>query len=393
MNPGRPSRPIAWYFAITFLTLIVLVITIAYALSRPQFDFMEYWTAAHLLVNHQNPYSLAEVFRMERELGLKGPVPLMLLSPPLVLPFVAPLGLAKSYAFAWIIWILVMTAVVALSSNLLMNVYFGELRLPEISDTPFYRSLFAFTFFPVLLCLRFAQTVPLMLLGLAGFLYFENKRRLVPAGAFLSLTLIKPHLTYLIWLAVLLWAWQQRRWKTLASAIGVAGLLTAIALLFDHQAIAQYLELTKSPYMQAYAAGVASLFRKLTSGLGTFWFQLVPTALGLIWFAMYWRQNHRNWSWSEHLPMVLTISVLASAYGWHFDQMLLVLAVIAVAGKRANALGHLPRNLVISYTILNCVLMLTWPLPTVGLLPAPIFLAVLLKRESQMRKTMVPVQV
>jgi len=184
-----------------------------------------------------------------------------------------------------------------------------------------------------------------------------------------------------------------RSWKTLASAIGVAGLLTAIALLFDHQAIAQYLELTKSPYMQAYAAGVASLFRKLTSGLGTFWIQLVPPALGLVWFALYWRRNRLLWSWTEHLPMLVIVSVLTSAYGWHFDQMLLALPVIAVAGKRALALGYLPRNLVVSYTILNCVLMLTWPLPTLGLLPAPIFLAVLLKRKSQMREAMVPAQV
>src|SRR6184192_2323200 len=70
-----------------------------------------------------------------------------------------------------------MAVVVALSSRLLMDVYFDELRIPEISDTAFYRCLFAFTFYPVLLCFKFAQTAPLMLLGLAGFLWFATRNR------------------------------------------------------------------------------------------------------------------------------------------------------------------------------------------------------------------------
>src|SRR5205823_3347134 len=123
--------------------------------------------------------------------------PLVALNPPWGLTFAAPLGLAKSYSLAWLIWTLALAAVVAWSSRLLMDVYFDELRIPEISDTVFYRCLFAFTFYPVLLSFRFAQLAPLMLLGLGGFLYFEVKGRPVWAGVMLALTLIKPHLLYL----------------------------------------------------------------------------------------------------------------------------------------------------------------------------------------------------
>ena len=353
-----------------------------FALSRPLHDFIEYWTAAHLLIEHKNPYSLAEVSHMERSLGFEQSVPLMLLSPPMTLTLLAPLGLARSYVLAWLVWVAVLTAAVGFASRMLMDVYFGELRLPEISDTSFYRGLFAFTFYPVLLCLRFTQTAPFMLLGLAGFLFFESRKRSVIAGAFLSLTLIKPHLVFLIWLAVLLWSCQQRRWKTLTSAIGFTALLTAIALVIDRQAIQQYLELVRSPYLQAYAAGVAALVRKMTDGVGTLWIQLVPPGLGLVWFLMYWRRHRKTWSWTEHLPMLVVVSVLTSAYGWLFDQTLLALPVIAVAGKRANALGRLSGNPVVWYTALNCILMLVMALPTLNLLPAPIFLAVWLRRQS-----------
>ena len=68
--------------------------------------------------------------------------------------------------------------------------------------------------------------------------------------------------------------------------------------------------------------------------------------------------------------------------GWLFDQTLLALPVIAVAGKRANALGRLSGNPVAWYTALNCILMLVMALPTLNLLPAPIFLAVWLRRQS-----------
>lgn len=368
---------------IALLWVAVALVVTAYAFSRPLHDFVEYWTAAHLLMAGKNPYSLPEMFKMQQALGWRDSIPLMFLSPPWSLTFLAPLGLAKSYAIAWLGWVTILTVAVAFSSRLLMDLYFGDLRIPEISDRAFYRCLFAFTFYPVLLCLKFVQTAPVMLLGLAGFLYFESKRRPVLAGTMLSLTLVKPHLLYLVWLAVLLWSWQQRRWKTVASAVGFTALLTAIALLLDPQAFRHYWELASGPYLQAYPAGVAALVRKLLGGVGTFWIQLIPPCIGLIWFAMFWWRHHINWSWLEQMPMLVTISVLTSAYGWHFDQTLLALPIIALAGKRANALGRLPLNLVVLYTALNCVLMLVMPFPSLALLPAPVLISVLLFRDAR----------
>ena len=363
---------------ITLLLFVVALVVAVYAFSRPQVDFIEYWTAAHLLVAGKNPYSLLEMFRAQQAVGWQDRIPLMFLSPPWALPFLAPLGLAKSYVLAWLGWVAMLTGAVALSSRLLMDVYFGDLRIPEISDTPFYRCLFAFTFFPVLLCLRFTQTAPLMLLGLAGFLYFESRRRPLLAGALLSLTLIKPQLPYLIWLAVFFWSFQQRRWKTLVSAIAATALFTAVPLLFDPQVLRHYWELATGPYMQAYPSGVTALLRKLLGGNATFWIQFVPPLIGVLWFASYWRKHQQNWIWIERMPMLVTVSVLTSAYGWHFDQTLLVLPVIALAAQRAQEEGRVPWNLVILYTGLNVVLMLLWPFPSLALLPAPILIAILL---------------
>ena len=95
----------------------------------------------------------------------------------------------------------------------------------------------------------------------------------------------------------------------------------------------------------------------LLGGVGTFWIEFVPPVIGLIWFLFYWWKQKETWSWIESLPVILTVSVFTSAYGWLFDQTLLVVAVIYVAAKAAKPLGRFPGNAVLAYTAMNCLLM------------------------------------
>jgi|SRR5579864_1216054 len=368
--------------AIAFLLVGAFLAGAIYALTRPLHDFVEYWTAGHLLLKHGNPYSLNEMFREQQNWGWQERVPLMFLSPPWALVFIAPLGLTDSYAPAWLLWTLAMAVVVALSSRLLMDVYFDELRIPEISDTVFYRCLFGFTFYPILLCFKFAQTAPLMLLGLAGFLWFGSKNRLVMAGAALSLTLVKPQLFYLVWIALVFASLQQRRWKILTSAVAATATLTAIALTLDPKVIVQYWELARGPYAQVIPSGITAGLRRLLGG-SAFWIQLIPPCIGLVWFAWYWRQHRLNWSWRERMPTLVTISVLTSAYGWIFDETVLVLPIIAMAAKAATPTGSLPKKAIVVYSVLNCILMLVMGYPPVAFLPAPVFIAVLLWQQGK----------
>jgi hypothetical protein len=267
-----------------------------------------------------------------------------------------------------------------------MDVYFGDIRIPEVSDTSFYRGLFAFTFYPVLLCLRYSQTAPLMLLGIAGFLYFQTKGKPWVAGILLSLTLIKPQLFYLVWLAIFLQSLQRKQWRGLAAATVTIAVLSLTAVAISPGVFHQYFELSGSIYMQAYASGVMAGIRKLFGGVGTFWIQWLPPILGLGWFVPHWRRSRANWSWPEQLPRVLTVSVLSSAYGWLFDQTLLALPVIALAGMAARRVAAIPRKVIVIYTALNVALMLVMPFPTLNLLPAPLCLMYLLWKEAKVRR-------
>src|SRR5206468_959400 len=167
--------------------------------------------------------------------------------------------------------------------------------IPEISDTMFHRCLFAFTFYPVLLCLKFAQLSPILLLGIAGFLYFERERRPIIAGLFLSLTLIKPHLLFLVWAAVLLRTYQQRQWKTLGASTAMVGVFTAIGLALDHRAFQNYWELITGPYPRLVLSGALGIVRRQFEPRDTYWLQFVPPLAGVVWFAVFWRRHRHDW--------------------------------------------------------------------------------------------------
>ena len=67
-----------------------------------------------------------------------------------------------------------------------------------------------------------------------------------------------------------------------------------------------------------------------------------------------------------------------------FDQTLLAIPIIAIAGHHANKLGRLPRNLVILYTALNVTLiLLAMASSPWSFVPAPIVIAFLLYREAR----------
>jgi hypothetical protein len=365
---------------IFLLACAVVVVAVLYALSHPLHDFLEYWTAAHLLVRHQNPYSLPEMSQAQKSLGWTEHDPLMFVSPPWALPLILPLGFLGSYSFAWVLWVVILMSAVAISSFVLMNVYFDDLRIPEVTETTFERCLFAFTFYPVILCLKFAQTTPFILLGLAGFLYFDLKRRPVAAGVLLSLTLIKPQLLVLVWLAILFRSVQQREWRTLGSVSGVVVSLTAIAAVFDHAAFRNYHELIATPYLQINPSGMLGILRRwLNRGdvTATYWMQFVLPVLGVGWFVIYWRKHNHEWNWTEQMPVLVTASVLTAAYGWIFDQAVLALPIIALAAATSRTQSRLAWNLVIFYTVLNCALMLLMVLPPLTYIPTPLALVML----------------
>src|SRR5207302_8049527 len=107
-------------------------------------------------------------------------------------------------------------------------------------------------FFPVWHCLAVAQIGPLLLLGIVGFLWLEQRGHLFMAGCALALTTFKPHLFYLLWLALLLWSVERREMRVIAGAALSVFVGLAAALIIDPAVVSQYLALVRSDYVWEY---------------------------------------------------------------------------------------------------------------------------------------------
>lgn len=335
------------------LGAIIIFIVAAYALTKPTEDFVEYWASAKLLNAGQNPYSLTGVLQIESPLGWNKAIPLMNLSPPWALPLLLPLRFISSYSLAWFIAEAVLSALLACSVRILLDIYSsGRPVFPQ--ESRWGETVLAFTFYPALLSLKLSQVTTIVLLGFAGFLYFERRKQYGLAGAFLVLASIKPQLGYLIWIALLLNCLRPAEWKVLLSLGSGIGLFSLIALHMRPSAFADYLSLSQSGYLKAWPSALGGLMRiPFGTSEGSFPLQFVPPVAGAIWLLFYWYRHRARWCWSERMPMLITVSLLTTAYGWMFDQVLLLIPIVFLVSTLVSAKGKIPPTAKRLYTLTN----------------------------------------
>jgi hypothetical protein len=322
----------------------------------PLHDFVEYWAAGRLVVSGANPYDPDAVLALERQAGRTEEC-LLMWNPPWVLPLVAPLGLFDAHPSSQLsscrvgrlLWLLLNLAVLAWCADRLWVLYGG----PESGRV--VAVALAFGFFPTYMALVIGQISPLLLLGATAFLVLQpppqgdSKSAMLgslkaairgsdfSAGAASVLLAVKPHLVYLFWLALLLWAVYQRRWRVLLGGALAGAALTLAAVAMDPGVLGQYWHtLTHRPPEQYRSPTLGTLLR-LAVGDGSFRWQFLAMLPGLAWFAWHWGRNRDRWDWAEQTPLLLLVSVLTTSYGaWPFDLVVLLVPVVCVAAALAR---------------------------------------------------------
>jgi len=295
----------------------------------PPDDFVEYWAAGHLNAFGQNPYDGSLLLPLEREAGRDTDEPVMMWNPPWTLSLAMPIGMLKARA-AQFLWLAVSLALVAGCADRLWALYGGPVGRRWVAWA------LALTFLPTLFVLQAGQIGPFILLGITAFLLFERAGRPWLAGAAGVLIAIKPHLTYLFWIALAVWAIRQpvpTRWKVIAGGVFAGLLATAIPLVCNPDVLDQYRDaMTHRTPEQWKSPTLGSLLREVF-GAERFDLQFAPILAGLAWLiAVGWRARHREWVWAERMPMLLLMSFVTASYGaWPFDLVILLPAVIQVA--------------------------------------------------------------
>ena len=296
----------------------------------PPDDFIEYWAAAKLTLDGRNPYDPEQLLPLQQAAGRDTDEAVMMWNPPWSLAVVLPLG-ALDPRVAQLLW---------LAANLAAVGFCGD-RLWLLADGAREKRWVgwgvALAFLPTLFALQSGQIPPLVLLG--GVLFLECRRRGWPvlAGAATLLLAVKPHLAYLVWLAILCEAVTRREFRVILGGLAAGVVAVLIPLAFDPQLIAQYADaMGNRPPAQWKSPTLGTLLREVF-GPERFRLQFVPVMVGLAWFAWHWRKHGRAWDWNEQLPLLLLVSFATAPYGaWPFDMVLLLPAIIRLVALRSE---------------------------------------------------------
>ena len=311
-------------------------------------DFAFYWTAARLVLDGHNPYSPRETLVLQNRLAFAGKGPLVMLNPPWVLPIVVPFGLL-SFSTGKSLWFIVGLALVFISVHWLWDLY-------GAGQNRWIGWMVAVTFLPVAVVLAIGQIGPLILFGLAGFLRFEAKRDDFVAGAFLFLAVLKPHLVFLFWIALLLCTLYQRRWKPLAALLATLAGASFVAVLLDHRVFQQYVgHFGEERIIFQESPTLGGLLRHI-SGLSAM--QFLPLGVAALWLVVYWIRWRATWEWRDRLPSLLLVSIVTASYAWFFDQVVLLPSVFYAALLALRSQRHIWPGVVIAYLATNCAILL-----------------------------------
>jgi hypothetical protein len=341
-------------------TLVVVLVTLGWSLVRlsdptltPHDDFISSWAAGRLNATGRNPYDPSEVLAVQQTAGWTKSIPYRIWYPPWTMPLLAPFGLLP-YATGRLLWFAVHIGACVASADLLWRYYGGDPRSRGMSWVVLS------TFWPALIDVRTGQISALVLLGLVGFLHLVRARRWAAAGACLPLVAIKPVLLHLVWIAVLLWVIAERRWRVVLGAATATLALVALAVVSNPQVAGQFVDMAlhDAPGPLVSTPGtVLRLAVAARSGRDAAWLAVVPALLGTVWLAVHWRRRDGGWEWREEMPVLLLASLVTTAYGWIYDDIVLLVPVMQVAvAVLAGRTRTSPALIVAGYLLVNAAI-------------------------------------
>ena len=310
-------------------------------------DFAIYWSGGWLVRYGGNPYDPAALVAAERVAGLEEPDPgLNLWNPPWMMALVLPLAFLPFW-LATATWFLVQFGLFLACGAALWRYYAPGDRRTWIG------LVLGAGFMPGLYGLRMGQMSVWLLLGVAGFLIAERAGRDVLAGAALALLTIKPHITYLFWLAALWWIFLSKRWYVLLGWLAALASAGGVVAAFAPRIFSDYVGAVSAPPLQWAPPTLGAWLRlavSLMCGADRRWVQFVPSALGGLLLLAWVVRRRQPWRWELVGAPLLLASSLTAVYGWTYDQVVLLPAVAALV-SRLRVVAPIRRRAIIACLI------------------------------------------
>ncbi|MEW5979812.1 MAG: glycosyltransferase family 87 protein [Acidobacteriota bacterium] len=293
-------------------------------------QFAEYWCAARLVLSGNNPYSAETVRVLLGEMGWERSAASAFDSPPWALTWVLPFG-SLPYNVGRVLWLILNLVVVMYCLQTLWRLYgsAGSLVVGWVLMLAFY---------PVLVLLKTGEIGSLTLLGVTLFLVWEKQRQDTLAGAACALLAIQPYLVLLVWAALLLSVWKERRWPFMRGFCAAMLGTSIVPLIFNGHLFSWYFRAASNPHSVLGKTSNLGTLVRLEFGVEPSGLVFVPALVAVIWLGLHWKRSREGWNWQDQMPLILVVSVLVSPYGWSHEQVVL-LPVLAQAAAMLAATG------------------------------------------------------
>jgi len=351
------SKPVLVLLAVLTVMAVLVLLTGTEPRLALDDDFVEYWAAGRLALTGGNPYDPQQLMEVEKKAGWTQDRPLMMWNPPWTIPFVAPLALLD-YHQARFVWFLISYGCLVFCVDWLWRFYNGPLRWR------LWLPVLCITFAPALLVLELGNLTPIVLLGSIGFLHFRNRNKPFWAGAGLSVTLLKPHLLYLVWIVWGLRAILKRDLSCLAGAFVALALLLTMGLSFQPLVMQQYIAAVREQGPAEWLTPTWGMVMRLWLGWDRFELQFAPSVIGALMAAVCTLHLRDRWDWRSRFPWLVMYSVLTAAYGWHTDCVLLLPLIISTLISLAQDASHWARLTGwVTYSVINIGTFALWRYP------------------------------
>jgi hypothetical protein len=302
-------------------------------------DVICYWSAGQILASGQSPYDaqlqtdVQRAYGWDREtsgLGVYDFLPYYY--PPwfgMLWVLVLPLG----FATAKLLWFFL---------NVELTLVSGYLLRPALPAAPGWvpillASLSLFT----LACVLLGQTALLVLfLAVLSWRLLEDGRE-TGAGVALAWLTIKPQLTAVLLLAVLLRLWQQRRWKTVASFLLTLAALAGVSTFVVPSWPVEMLQApgrTAAPTEHYPWIGNAWLLVLKALGLAEWlvWGLYLAVALPFLG-AVVRAALTPSFSWLDLMAVSLLAAFFVAPYARHYDFPVLLIPLLALLRSRLGS--------------------------------------------------------
>lgn len=325
------SRP----FSIILLVALVLVFLQLDLSSNMTFpigstDLILFWAAATVLMNGGSPYNNHAYITRLKEVGVAfdqaGPP--LFWNPPWILSFIWPFALFSLSVLAKI-WMLLSCAIFLFTYRL------SKLMSKKAAGRPHsVSSALSITstilFFPFMLCIWFGQITPISLLSVTLCLNQELKSKKIArdyflSGLFLSVTFLKPHLVYLLWAHLAGQHLRQRKFFWFLGIFSGIALLNLTPLVIHPSMYVEYVKNMQHAPLYWQCPTLPS-FLSWSLHLTSPYLKLLPAVIcGTIVTV---RSLLKTSTTYDYLLLLIPLSILSSPYGWVYDFVLFMPALV-----------------------------------------------------------------